>query len=154
MNIIRLSIYRFIDDGQIDERRHTGAARTGRRLRMIHSNIPKRPTVLAAVGLAVALVLSIALAPTPAFAAQPACKGQNKDSVECGGGGGGAPRDIPLCVTVLPTVDGIGITALDDSDNVFCDRAGGIHAGISAEGGVLDVALWAHPVSNRCVVLQ
>ncbi len=32
---------------------------------MIHSNIPKRPTLLAAAGLAVALVLGFALNPTP-----------------------------------------------------------------------------------------
>jgi hypothetical protein len=49
---------------------------------MIHSNIPKRPTLLAATGLAVALLLGFALNPTPAFAAKaakpcdpwPACK--------------------------------------------------------------------------------
>ncbi len=36
---------------------------------MIDSNIPKRRTVLAAAGLAVALLLGFALNPTPAFAA-------------------------------------------------------------------------------------
>ena len=47
---------------------------------MIHSNIPKRPTLLAATGLAVALPLGFALNSTPAFAkGPPPCKNCDPD---------------------------------------------------------------------------
>lgn len=85
---------------------------------MIHSNIPKRPTVLAAVGLAVALVLSFALNPTPAFAKKtPPCKAEGT----CGKGIGGV-TEIALCMT-LEVGGGMGITQLNEGD-IFCDDAG------------------------------
>jgi len=125
----------------------------------------KKLTILFAFAI---FVLLVGWAATPAFAAQPECKGQNKNSVECGGSsGGGAPRDIPLCVTleaVDPTgiggiggieVDDDGVPILDDAGlpvsitETFCDHeffpdAGGVHAGITDEGK-LNIALWAGP---------
>ena len=89
---------------------------------MIESNTPKRPTVLAAVGLTVtvALVLSVALTPTPAFAKKtPPCKAEGT----CGKGIGGI-IEIALCMTLDTAVElaaNGGITALQ-SGHLFCAR--------------------------------
>ena len=85
---------------------------------MIHSNVPKRPTVLAAVGLAfVALVLSFALSPTPASAH---CKGKHvtRDDHDCPVDPPPTPGDPPIiedCVVGLCIADvGLKGTAPDD----------------------------------------
>ncbi len=113
---------------------------------MINSNIPRRPTVLAAVGLAVALVLSFALNPTPAFAGKPDAMGNHDHGGDDGSGGRGTGgrTEIALCATLATAgeLDALGgITAVTEDDSRFCDDAGGMD--VALLDGVFGFALGA-----------
>ena len=121
---------------------------------MSHSNIPKIPTLLAAAGLAVALVLGFVLNTTPAFADKTAFKHNH------GGGGddtSGGAQDIPLCMTLATAVETGGITAIDRIDaltfpyafQTFCHNEGDLfHAEIRRKDGALAITMQPGPIEG------